>query len=44
LLAAGVGRAFTEFFADKPEIVDEFIGDECMIVKRGESNRQSFMI
>ena len=44
LLAAGVGRAFTEFFADKPETVVELIGDQCMIVKLGEPNRQNIMI
>jgi len=37
LLAKGVKAAFTEFFADKPEPVIELTGDQCMIVKLGES-------
>lgn len=37
LLAKGVKAAFTEFFVNKPEPVIELTGDQCMIVKLGES-------
>jgi O-methyltransferase len=35
--ASGVRKTFEEFFSDKPEIIVELLGSQCMVVKLEES-------